>query len=152
MKPSKGTNQSYELNYLSNEAKEGGLRLPTCHYTSPNAIVVGVASRTQSIWATFTLHTKPVPRKRSRGAFEHLGPKLQVGLHENLVLVALSWSQIFCTTLLTYGHHVGQVEVWAKPLYKVLWPNLQHLSSAIGHCRGFFGTGLVYKAPLVTPR
>jgi hypothetical protein len=56
MKPSKGTNQSYELNCLSNEAKEGGLRLPTCHYTSPNAIVVGVASGTQSLSATLTLN------------------------------------------------------------------------------------------------
>jgi hypothetical protein len=35
-------------------------------------------------------------------------------------------------------------------LYKVLWPNLQHLSSAIGQCQGFFGTGLVCKAPLRT--
>jgi hypothetical protein len=77
-----------------------------------------------------------------------LGPKLQVGFHENLVLVALNWSQIFGATLLLYGRHVGQVEVWAKPLYKVLWPNLQHLSSAIGQCLGFFGTSLVCKAPL----
>jgi hypothetical protein len=84
----------------------------------------------------------------SRGVFEHLGPKLQVGLHENFVPVALSWSQIFGTTLLPHGHYVGQVEVWAEPLYKVLWPNLQHLSSTIGQCRGFFGTGLVCKAPL----
>jgi hypothetical protein len=55
MKQSKGTDQSYELNCLSNEAKEGGLRLPTCHYMSPNAIVVGIAYGTQSVWATFTL-------------------------------------------------------------------------------------------------
>ena len=55
MKPSKGTDQSYELNCLSNEAKEGGLRRPTCYYTSPNAIVVGVAFGTKSVWATFTL-------------------------------------------------------------------------------------------------
>jgi hypothetical protein len=58
MKPSKGTDQSYELNCLSNEAKEGGLRLLTCHYTNPNAIVVGVASGTQSLSATFTLYYK----------------------------------------------------------------------------------------------
>jgi hypothetical protein len=84
----------------------------------------------------------------SRGAFEHLGSKLQVGLHENFVPVALSWFQIFGATLLPHGRHVGQVEVWAEPLYKVLWPNLQHLSFAIGQCRGFLGTDLVYKAPL----
>jgi hypothetical protein len=88
----------------------------------------------------------------SRGAFKHLGPKLQVGLHENFVPVALSWSQIFGATLLPHGRHLGQVEVWAEPLYKVLWSNLQHLSSPIGQCRGFFGTGLVCKAPFNKPK
>ena len=83
----------------------------------------------------------------SGGAFEHLGPKLKVGFHENLVSVALSWSQIFGATLLPHRHHVRQVEVWAEPSYKVLWPNLQHLSYAIVQCLDFFGTGLVCKAP-----
>jgi hypothetical protein len=51
----KGIDQSYELNCLSNEAKEGHLRSPTCHNTSPNAIVVEVHSRTHSSSGTLTL-------------------------------------------------------------------------------------------------
>jgi hypothetical protein len=49
MKPYKGSDQSYDLNCSPNEAKEGGLGPPTCHYTSPHAIFVGVDFRTQSV-------------------------------------------------------------------------------------------------------
>jgi hypothetical protein len=55
MKPSKGSDQSYDLNCSPNEAKEGGLGPPTCHYTSPHAIFVGVDFRTQSVTGSTTL-------------------------------------------------------------------------------------------------
>ena len=55
MKPSKGSDLSDDLNYSRNEAKEGGLGPPTCHYMSPRAIFVGVDFRTELVIGSATL-------------------------------------------------------------------------------------------------
>jgi hypothetical protein len=81
----------------------------------------------------------------SGGVFVAFGPKTPSW--ENLVPVAMGRPTILTPLYCHMGRHIGQVEVWAEPLYKVLWPNLQHLSYAIGQCLGFFGMGLVCKAP-----
>jgi hypothetical protein len=55
MKPYKGNDQSYELNCSPMKQMRGGLRPPTCHYTSPHAIFVGITSKTQSVSGPLTL-------------------------------------------------------------------------------------------------
>jgi hypothetical protein len=98
-------------------------------------------------WGSPKMKMQLIQRWRCIWAF---GPQIPSWISWKPCPSCIELAQIIGATLLPHGRHIGQVEVWTKALYKVLWPNLQHLSFAIGQCLGFFGTGLVYKAPFNT--
>jgi hypothetical protein len=79
MKLSKGSDQSYDLNYSPNETKEGNLRPPTYHYTSPHAIFLGITSGTQSIFGPFTL-----------GYFWQVQTSLSRSFHQDASITAIA--------------------------------------------------------------
>ena len=61
-----------------------------------------------------------------------MGRRLQVGSKKTLPQLEWAGPTFWCPFHCHIDCHVGQMDAWIEPLYKVLRPNLQNLCYAIG--------------------
>ena len=98
-------------------------------------------------------------RGDSKGGFTHgscpkksvplgMGRRLQVGSKKTSPWLEWASPTFWCSFQCHIDCHVGQMDAWVEPLYKVLCCNLQNLCYAIGQVCRFFGTRRKCKAAL----